>query len=69
MNDPVVNQTIEFHDWHGEKHAGRVKDVMNLSDDFGDFYLVWIETTDGVESQIELEDWNGLVMGDDWEQS
>lgn len=65
MNELQTNHIIHFYDWNGGEHLGKIKDVLTLNDDFGDFYLVTLETNlDG--TAFEIEDFNGFLVGKPW---
>ena len=68
VNAIEVDQTIQFHDWNGAQYAGRVKDILSLCDDFGDFYMVLLETNDG-PAEFEIEGPSDLLIGELWNGS
>ena len=68
VNGLEVDQTIQFHDWNGAQYAGRVKDILSLCDDFGDFYMVLLETNDG-PAEFEIEGPSDLLIGELWDGS
>lgn len=65
MKALVAEQTIQFFDWQGEIHAGTIKEAIPLRDDFGEFYLVRLETNQG-ECCFEIEGCDDLFIGEPW---
>jgi hypothetical protein len=65
MNALQLNHIIHFYDWEGGKHQGKVKDILALKDDFGDFYLVTLEDNSGY-ARFEIEEFNGVLVGQPW---
>ncbi len=62
VNTLRTNHMIRFYDWSDGWHEGKVKEILTLHDDFGEFYLVTVAFKSS-EAQITIEDFNGLLIG------